>query len=205
MTTSDALDDDEFPAILAGARRGEGRSVERLFVDLQPRLLRYLRGTEPRLADDVAGEVWLAVARGIGSFEGDLPGFRAWVFTIARRRLADQRRSAVRRRTEPAPVDVLADVPGDADPVDAALGRLSAADAAAFVTAHLPADQADVVLLRVLGDLDVAHVAEVMGHTPNWVRVMQHRALRRLASVLGPEEIPARPVMRTVPPAICPS
>jgi hypothetical protein len=37
-------------------------------------------------------------------------------------------------------------------------------------------------LLRVVGGLDVAHVAAVMGRTANWVRVMQHRALRRLAS-----------------------
>jgi DNA-directed RNA polymerase specialized sigma24 family protein len=49
----------------------------------------------------------------------------------------------------------------------------------------LPPDHAEVVLLRVLGDLDAAHVAEVMGRSVSWVRVTQHRALRRLAERVG--------------------
>jgi RNA polymerase sigma-70 factor, ECF subfamily len=51
----------------------------------------------------------------------------------------------------------------------------------------LPRDQAEVVLLRVLGDLDADQVAEIMGRSANWVRVTQHRALRRLADRLGPK------------------
>jgi DNA-directed RNA polymerase specialized sigma24 family protein len=41
--------------------------------------------------------------------------------------------------------------------------------------------------LRVLADLGVDEVAAIMGRTANWVRVTQHRALRRLASRLGPK------------------
>ena len=43
--------------------------------------------------------------------------------------------------------------------------------------------------LIVLGDLDVAHVAEVMHRSPNWVRVTQFRALRRLAEHFPPDSI----------------
>ena len=42
-------------------------------------------------------------------------------------------------------------------------------------------DQADVVLLRVLAGLDVDQVAEILGKRPGTVRVLQHKALRRLA------------------------
>ena len=49
----------------------------------------------------------------------------------------------------------------------------------------LPPDQAEVVLLRVLADLDVDEVAELLDRTSNWVRVTLHRALRRLAERLG--------------------
>jgi RNA polymerase sigma-70 factor, ECF subfamily len=38
-----------------------------------------------------------------------------------------------------------------------------------------------VVLLRVLGGYSAEEVAELTGRTPGSVRVIQHRALRRLA------------------------
>ena len=95
------LDDRAFRALIVEARAGDERAIEVLFRDLYPRVLRFVRVSEPRAADDIAGEVWLAVARGLRAFDGELVGFRAWVFSIARRRLADHRRTAVRRATDP--------------------------------------------------------------------------------------------------------
>jgi RNA polymerase sigma-70 factor (ECF subfamily) len=187
------LDDSSFPGVLTGAKKGEAWAAEALFRDLQPRLLRFLRATEPKAADDLAGEVWLAMAKGISTFEGDLAGFRSWVFTIARRRLADLRRTAARRATDSVdPADSAitgADDRIGADVAQRVSDQLAAQEAVDLIHASLPADQADVVLLRVLGDLDVAHVAEVMHRTPNWVRVTQFRALRRLAEHFPPDSI----------------
>lgn len=182
------LDSESFADVLAAARRGEAWAAEVLFVDLQPRLLRFLRSTEPRAADDLAGEVWLGLARGLATFEGDLTGFRAWVFSIARRRLADHRRTAVRRATEPVDHEFFRDrggnEPGDDDGMAVVTDRLSAQEAVDLIVATLPADQSEVLVLRIVADLDVAHVAELLGRTPNWVRVTQHRALRRLAEAM---------------------
>ncbi|MDO8362505.1 MAG: RNA polymerase sigma factor [Actinomycetota bacterium] len=203
------LDEASFPAVLAGAQQGAAWAAECLFTDLQPRLLRFLRAAEPRVADDLAGEVWLAMARGIGTFEGDLPACRAWVFAIARRRLADHRRTGARRATDPVDHEFFLDredanTSRRGDTADLVMNRLSAQAAVDLISANLGPDQAEVLLLRVLGDLDVAHVAEVMGRTPNWVRVAQHRALHRLASVLTrqPEEDVTDVVMLADPAAI---
>jgi RNA polymerase sigma-70 factor (ECF subfamily) len=51
---------------------------------------------------------------------------------------------------------------------------------------ELPPDQAEVVLLRVVADLSVEHVAGIMGRSPGSVRVLQHRPLRRLQKNLDP-------------------
>ncbi len=185
------LDSDSFAAVLAGACTGEAWAAEVLFIDLQPRLLRFLRSTEPRAAEDLAGEVWLAIARGLATFEGDLAGLRAWVFTIARRRLADHRRTAVRRATDPVDHDFFrdrVDPTAGEDSMAIIADRLSAQEAVDLIVATLPADQSEVLVLRIVGDLDVAHVAEIMGRTPNWVRVTQHRALRRLTEALAPRK-----------------
>jgi RNA polymerase sigma-70 factor, ECF subfamily len=193
-----ALDDASFPALLAAARAGEQWAAETLFTDLQPRLLRFFRSTEPRSADDLAADVWLSMAQGLRSFEGDLAGFRSWVFTIARRRLADLRRTAARRNTDPvdpheffrAHQDVGRSDLARSDTATAVIDRLSAQQAVDLITATLSPEHAEVLLLRVLGDLDVDHVAAVLERTPNWVRVTQHRALRRLAEKL-PKSSPA--------------
>lgn len=203
------LDSDSFAAVLAAARSGEAWAAETLFVDLQPRLLRFLRSSEPRAADDLAGEVWLAMARGLATFEGDVAGFRAWVFSIARRRLADHRRTAVRRATDPVDHEFFRDRSGgdvgDEDGMAVVTDRLSAQEAVDLIVATLPADQSEVLVLRIVADLDVAHVAELMGRTSNWVRVTQHRALRRLAEAMDAGSDDATcPDGPAVPPTLAP-
>jgi RNA polymerase sigma-70 factor (ECF subfamily) len=172
--------EEDFDAVLAAAREGAEWAVSALYRELHPRLARYLGARESRAAEDLASEVWLAVAQGLHRFDGGPEEFRAWLFSIARRRLADYRRTAARRATEPAPPEQM-DRTDDADTERAALDALSSTEAAAFVVRSLPADQAEIVLLRVLGDLGVDQVAEIVGKRPGTVRVLQHRALRRLA------------------------
>lgn len=183
------IDESSFPRVLEAVRAGEAWAAELLYRDMHPRVLRFLRSTEPRSADDLAGEVWLAMARGLATFEGDLTSFRAWVFSIARRRLADLRRTAVRRRTDPVdPTDhLVASLHDDVEVDTTVVDRMGAQEAVDLISRLLPTDQAEVLLLRVLGGLDVSHVAEIMDRTPNWVRVTQHRALRRLAGNFPPE------------------
>lgn len=176
---------DDFPAVLAAARRGDEQAIRNVFADLQPRLLRFLRASEPRFADDLASETWLAIARNLHSFAGDHHQFLAWAFTIARRRLADHRRAASRRPADPVDDEHLDRLPSGLDPERDAVAQLSAEEAARLITRLLPADQAEVVLLRVIADLDVADVAGIVGRSENWVRVTQHRAVRRLADRLG--------------------
>ena len=100
--------------------------------------------------------------------------FSAWAFTIARRRIIDQRRRTARRRTDvPTLTRCAAFLAPDAPDLDA-IERLSAQDAIAQVTAALSEEQAEVVLLRVLAGLDAATVGDILGRTENWVWVTQH-------------------------------
>jgi len=174
-----------FDQVLAAARTGAEWALTTLYRELQPKILRYLSAREPSEAEDLASEVWLDVAAGLHRFEGSEDGFRAWVFTIARRRVLDLRRRAVVRS---APVSTGA---GGADRgvgnvEDEAMAAIGARAALASIM-RLPPAQADVVLLRVLGDLSVNEVATIVGKRPGAVRVLQHRALRNLARIL-PEE-----------------
>lgn len=171
----------EFGPVLAAAQDGAQWAVAVLWRDLHPRLLRFLRGLDPVLAEDVEADTWLAAARDLASFHGDEQQFRGWMFKIARNRLIDARRREARRRSVAMPPEALRERPDDDDPAVTVLDVLSADAAVALVRQFLPAHQAEVILLRVLGGLDVDDVAAIVGKRPGNVRVLQHRGLRRLA------------------------
>ena len=174
----------EFPAVLSAAAAGDEHAFGRLWHDLQPRLLRYFAVVSPAVAEDLASETWLGVARGIIRFQGNEPAFRAWVFTIARHEVLDWRRRAARRPVEDAPITGLVNLAAPDDPEVSAVEGFSTR-AALAVVATLPADQAEAVMLRVVAGLGVDRVAAIMDKRPGTVRVLTHRGLRRLAERLG--------------------
>lgn len=176
--------DGDFAAVIDAARAGDDRAIGYLFDQIHPALLRYLRWQHPSMAEDLASETWLAVAEGLTRFEGDEAAFRGWIFTIARRRLADHRRRMGRRNARALPAEAPSELIDEDDPADLVTSRMSAQDAISALTAALPREQAEVVVLRVVGGLPVEEVARVLGKRPGTVRVLQHRALRRLASQL---------------------
>ena len=173
-----------FADVLAAARKGDEDAFVVLFRSVQPALLRYLRAVGGPLAEDVASDTWLSVVRSLSRFSGDEQGWRAWVFTIARARLHDEQRRAVRR---PIPVDSELALDGEADPADveSIVEEGLATRAALALVARLPREQAEVVLLRHVVGLDVEHTARVVGKRPGTVRVAAHRGLRRLSDLLG--------------------
>lgn len=176
----------EFDRALEQAKHGIPDGLTALYIEFNPGLVRYLVARVGADGEDVAADVWVAVAPKIVVFEGDESGFRAWLFGFARRRLLDLLRKRHRRGDTATSIDDVRPRSSD-DPADEVLGRLSAIDASKLIAHHLSADQSDVILLRVLGGLDSSQVAEVMGRPVGWVRVTQHRGLRRLAGRLGSE------------------
>ena len=77
-------------------------------------------------------------------------------------------------------------------PENEALDKMSGQEAAELIASVLKGEQAEVLLLRVLADLEVDQVAAIMQRPPNWVRVTQHRAVRTLAKRLGPKIVVMR-------------
>jgi RNA polymerase sigma-70 factor, ECF subfamily len=179
--------DTTFDGIFAAARLGEEWAVAAIWRDIHPRLLRYLRVAAPGGGvEDLASDVWLEVASGLGRFAGDRQGFLRWTFTICRRRVIDAGRREARRRTDPVAPEVLE---LHAPKVDGELSGRLALDAALAHLSRLPRDQAEVILLRVVVGLDADSVGELLGKRPGTVRVLQHRGLERLAAVLVDERV----------------
>lgn len=172
------------------ARGGDETAFRVLYREVQPGLLRYLRGLVAQQdAEDIASETWLQIARDIRGFRDEGAGFRGWAATIARHRAMDHLRYTQRRPVATVSEEALAGVPGRADTADQAV-TAAATDAAIAFIATLPPEQAEAVLLRVVMGLGTAAVARVMGKRPGAVRTATWRGLHKLAEQLGQDRLP---------------
>jgi hypothetical protein len=103
-----------FQEMLAAAQTGNREAIGGAYERLHPDLLRYLRAVAGAEAEDIAAQSWLDVVAAVSRFEGDEMAFRRWVFTIARRRVADSQRRWW-RRPRSVPFDGFDEVPGGED------------------------------------------------------------------------------------------
>jgi RNA polymerase sigma-70 factor (ECF subfamily) len=175
---------DDFAAHLAAAQQGLAPSCRWLYESLAGRVAGYLRVHGAPEPDDMTNEVFLRVFDHLDGFSGDETSFRSWVFTIAHRLLIDDHRRRRRRvqtvELSPPLAATVAGGDAEADAVDAI-----AAEHVAVMLAGLPADQRDVLTLRIVGDLPVEQVAALLGKRAGAVKSLQHRAVANLRRQLG--------------------
>ncbi len=164
-----------FEFVLSAARANEGWAFRRLFEDLARPVAGYLRLQGAREPEDLLNETFMGAFSRIASFAGDEARFRSWVFTIAHRRLVDERRRMGRRPDIAGAYDEDAG-PGGGDTEEEALESLGDERVRALL-GELVADQRHVLLLRIVADLTVEQVAAVLGKTAGAVKALQRRGL----------------------------
>ena len=180
--------DGEFGSVLAGARAGVPWAFERIFTTLSPVVEAYLRFQGAAEPEDLVSDVFLAVMRGVATFEGDESGFRSWVFTIAHRRLIDERRRAARRPATPVTLDDAPDVRAS-DDVAVTVEETLADERVRTLCERLSPDQRDVLVLRLLGRLTVDEVAATLNRTPGSVKALQRRGFLAIARLIERERV----------------
>ena len=179
---------DDFEAVIAAARAGDGRALERVYSTLAPAVAGFFRLQRAAEPDDLTSDVFVGVLRNLRSFRGDETQFRSWVFTIAYRRLADARRAAGRRPVV-EPLD-RAPEPADRADVEADVERLLATCRVHALCATLPPAQCDVLLLRLVGRMTVDEIAEAIGRSRGAVKALQRRGLATVMTAVENEGVP---------------
>lgn len=180
--------DGRFGELLAAARRGDSRGLEEIYLVLSPVVCGYLHAQGAREPDDLTSEVFLGVLRNLPAFDGDEPQFRSWVFTIAHRRLIDERRRT-QRHPQTEPLTARADRAA-AEDVEAAVDQTLGAERVAALCARLAPEQRDVLLLRWLAKLTVTEIAAALGKTPGAVKALQRRGVIAVGRLLERQGVP---------------
>jgi RNA polymerase sigma-70 factor (ECF subfamily) len=143
-------------------------------------------------AEDVTERTFLAALAALHRFR-ERPGssFRAWLFRIAHNELANAVRGRSRRRRRVLPLGGLREpmvppAPETTEPAQA-FARIDDARRVRRALESLPEDRRQVIVLRFVDGLSAAEIGAVLGRSAGAVRVLQHRALRELATLLDPE------------------
>lgn len=170
-------------AVAAAASAGDTVATHELLTYLRPIMVRYCRGKLGRVRqvsspDDVAQEVCLAVYRALPTYRHLGRPFLSFVFGVAAHKVADVHRAAARDRSLPtAETPDMPDV--EESPEQIALRRELVEHTGDLLRTLLPR-QREILIMRVVLGMSAQETAEVVGTTPDAVRVAQHRALNRL-------------------------
>lgn len=170
-------------AVVEAARRGNQAALAKLYEHYFPRVYRY---TSARLAnsedaEDVTEEIFLRIIDNLESFSFRGLPFGAWVFRIARNEVVSHVRRQKTRSATAQLHESIADTSSDHVAelelqLDIALVREA--------TGKLSEAQRQVIELRFSAGLSVAETAQALKKSENNVKVLQHKAIARLQSLV---------------------
>jgi RNA polymerase sigma-70 factor (ECF subfamily) len=169
------------------AQQGDGEAFGQLYdryVDTVFRFI-YFRVNDRALAEDFTSETFLRALRRISAVNYQGRDIGAWFVTIARNIILDHMKSA-RHRLEITTDDTPERNDRDPGPEDAVLDLLTSERLMQAVR-QLGDEQRECVMLRFIQGFSVSETAAVMGKNDGAIKALQHRAVRKLAELVGGE------------------
>jgi RNA polymerase sigma-70 factor, ECF subfamily len=180
--------DEAFESVLEACKAGAEWAWAAVYRDLAGPVTGYLTSRSSAEPEDTASEVFLKVARNIGTFTGDESAFRSWIFVIAHRTMLDERRNRGRR---PSTTDthLESEGAGEGGNVESEAVDQLVADELMAAFEQLSGSQRDVLALRIIAGLTVEQSAEVMGKSEGAIKALQRRALAALQRIIDLEGV----------------
>lgn len=167
-------------------RAADPEAIAAVYLEVGPALRGYLlrQVGHGEVADDLVEQTFVELMEGCARIRGDGRSLRAWLFRAARNNLVDWRKRAD-RRSDHALDDVHASSLPDTGPGPAEQAIASTLDPRlAAALADLTDEQREVIELRLVAALSLAQVAELTGRSVGAVKLLQYRAVQRLAKLL---------------------
>jgi len=176
------LNEDE-ARLINRARQGDQEATAVLYQQHVQAIFRYIhfRVPEGAAAEDLTAEVFLRMVEGLPAFKVNGAPFEAWLYRIAAARVADYYRQQIRR-----PEESLSEM--EPARVVSPEGELQTEEEEAAVRAalcELSDEYQDILLLRFVERKSHAEVAMLLGKSVTAIKSAQHRALTRLAELMG--------------------
>jgi RNA polymerase sigma-70 factor, ECF subfamily len=183
-----ALPTDPLDRLTPAVRRRDRDAIAEVYLTVAPGLRGYLRRRvgHGEIADDLVEQTFVELIEGCDRFRGDGRALRAWLYRAARNNLYDWRKRADRRSDHELRRRHTATMEADGgDEPSRRFDEATLDPALEAALRELTEDQREVLELRLVAGLPFAEVARLTGRSESAVKLVQHRALRRLAALLA--------------------
>lgn len=173
---------DEEARLIQRAQQGDEKAISELYrrhVDVVYRYI-WARVRDETIAEDLTAQVFLKALEGLPTYQDTGKPFLAWLYRIAYARTVDHWRQQERRVEVPLDEALPTGEPRPGALLEAQDDWMMAID----LLAQLTDDQQAVLMLRFIGEMSLAQVAETLGKTLGATKAVQHRALASLARML---------------------
>ncbi len=167
------------------ARQGDSEAFGQIYDQFAGRLFRYIRIKiqNQQEAEDVLQEVFIKAYRGLAGVNMEGLNFSAWIYKIAGNCVNDHFRKVYRGPVTTSIKDSM-DL-ADKTSLEQEAATNSDMEIAIRAFALLPALYRQVLELRFIQDLSVRETAAVLGKSNLAVRLIQHRALKKMKNILS--------------------
>jgi RNA polymerase sigma-70 factor (ECF subfamily) len=170
---------------LVQAARADLRAFNGLYERYVTRVYRYLlvRVGSVAEAEDLTSQTFLVAMENLDKYKGERP-FLAWLFGIARHKVADK----YRKQKLELMLETAEDMADPQDDPDDIVSQKLQIEAVAQKLQTLSSDRAEVISLRLFGGLDIPEIARLMRKQEPAVRMLLHRGLQDLQTRLNPNQ-----------------
>ena len=179
-----ALQDTDDVQLLKIAQGGDSEAFGELYERYASRVFRYLYAhLDNRLdAEDLTEEVFMRVWRSLANYQEQGVPFLAFLFRVARNALIDHYRRSGKPEKEVSIEDMPLKEHGPG-PMEAVTALLEHQQLKQTLT-RLREDYRTVLVMRFLSEMSPEETAQAMGKSAGAVRVLQHRALAVLRTMM---------------------
>lgn len=173
--------------LIALSKQGDQDAFGDLYIKYIDKIYRYIyyRIHQHTEAEDLTEDVFLKAWKNIDNFEDKGVPFLAWLYRIARNVVIDHTRGS---KASFVDIDTQYSLVDGIDGPELQVLRSNSLEQVLSAMTCLDSVQQDVLTLRFLQGLSHKETAEVLDRKVGAVRVMQHRALDALRTVLRADD-----------------
>jgi RNA polymerase sigma-70 factor (ECF subfamily) len=171
--------------LIQRAQQGDEDAVASLYRRYVPAITRYVgyRVSDNAVVEDLTAEVFLQMVEGLPRYRITGAPFEAWLYRIAAARVADHYRFSAREQSdENVPDDSLGD--GQVS-LELSFQQREELDMLRAALSLLTDEQQTILILRFVERKSHDEVAQILGKSTRAIATAQHRALKKLAELLG--------------------
>ena len=176
---------DTIEALIQRAKSGDSNAVTRLYEMYIDQIYRYVAYRVPESeAEDITSDVFINMVEGLPNYTFTGAPFESWLYRIASARVADYYRKTKQREFVELPETLKSSNPAPEETmiVDQEQAKIREK------LQHLSEEQQTILIMRFVERKSHEEVAEMLNKTVTAVKTTQHRALKRLAQLMGQAE-----------------